>query len=142
MLKGLSILRTDKTKSVTQVAKEIDVDPRTLIRRAGSTLKKINGRYVVTSRDNHLRPLLIPMKDGVQEIGVKGLRQSSFLGGYWAAVQKAIRTGDSSGLAQFRDRQIKDANGATITLLTDLRELKTLARAGLLSFESMYRRSA
>jgi hypothetical protein len=142
MVKGLSILRTDKTKSLTEVAKQIKIDPRTFLRRAGSSLKKLNGRYVATSRDNHLRQLLIPMRDGVQEIAVRGFRQASFLGGYWAAVQKAIRTGDSSGLEKFRDRSITDADGTTIPLLTDLRELKTLARAGLLSFESIYRRSA
>jgi hypothetical protein len=129
--------------TLTQASREVGVSRNTVIRWAGSALKKLaSGRYTAKQRDNLLRMVMIPTPEGTREIGVRGSRQASVLGAYFAAVQKYLSTGDASGVSKFRDRQIKDASGATLPLITDLRVLKDLAHAGLLSFESLYRRSA
>jgi hypothetical protein len=129
--------------SLQQAAKETGISPRTVTRLAGSTLEKgPNGRYSVKPGDRLLRVLRIPTTDGSREIGVRGSRQASLLGEYWAAVHKYLATGDSSGVQKFRGKQIKDSIGATVPLLTDLNDLKRLGSAGVLSFESLYARSA
>jgi hypothetical protein len=141
-IKVLSKMRTEKL-TLTQAAKDVGVSRDTVIRWGGPVLKKTaSGRYEAKNRDSLLRVLTIVTPEGTREIAVRGFRQASTLGEYWASVQKYLKTGDSSSLSKFQDRSIKDAAGAMIPLLTDLRELKNLARAGLLSFESLYRRSA
>jgi hypothetical protein len=138
----LSKMKAEKV-SLTQVARDVGVKRDTVIRWAGSALKKdASGRYTAKRRDTLLRMLMIPSPDGTREIAVRGSRQARILGEYWAAVQKYLKTGDLSALSKFRDRPITDASGATVPLITDPRVLKDLARAGLLSFESIYRRSA
>lgn len=139
-IKVLSKMRTEKV-TLTQAARDVGVSRDTVIRWARSALKKgASGRYTAKASDNLLRMLQIPTKDGLREIGVRGSRQASTLGEYWAAVQKYLRTGDSSVLAKFRDQEIKDATGTLVPLVTDVRVLKDLARAGVLTFESLYRR--
>jgi hypothetical protein len=129
--------------SLQQAAKESGVSPRTVTRLAGSTLKKgKNGRYSVKPGDQLLRVLKIPAADGSREIGVRGSRQASLLGEYWATVHKYLATGDSSGLEKFRGKQIRDSSGLIIPLQSDLKELNRLGSAGSLSFESLYAKSA
>ena len=141
-IRVLSKMKAEKV-SLSQAARDVGVSRDTVIRWAGSALKKgASGRYTAKRRDSLLRMLMIPTADGTREIAVRGSRAASTLGEYWAAVQKFLRTENASDLSRFRDRQINDAGGATIPLITDPKALKDLARAGLMSFESMYRRSA
>jgi hypothetical protein len=129
--------------SLQQAAKESGVSPRTVTRLAGSTLKKgKNGRYSVKPGDQLLRVLKVPTADGLREIGVRGSRQASVLGKYASAIQKYVATGDASALEKFRGKTIKDSSGKVIPLLTDLKELNRLGSAGVLSFESLYARTA
>lgn len=64
------------------------------------------------------------------------------LGQYWDAVNKYIRTGDDSRLKKFAGKQIRDAKGEKVPLITNLKELNRLGSAGVLSFESLYLRAA
>jgi hypothetical protein len=90
-----------------------------------------------------LRVLVVPTDKGKREIGVRGFRQASLLGRYWSSVHKYISTGDDSELKKFRGKNIRDANGEEILLMTNLAELNRLGGEGReLSFESIYARSA
>ena len=85
---------------------------------------------------------MIPTPQGPQEISVRGLRTASLLGRYWVAVHKYYETGDVSELQKFQGKSITAVNGARYPLLTDLDVLNRLGSAGVLSFESLYARSA
>lgn len=50
--------------------------------------------------------------------------------------------GDDSALRKFRGVRIRAASGESIPLLTEPEELNRLGNAGVLSFESLYARSA
>jgi hypothetical protein len=129
--------------SLRQASQEFHISPRTVIRLAGSALRKRrNGKYAARSRDQLLRVLVIPTPDGLREIGVRDSREASLIGKYWAAVQKYLETGDAIDLRRIRRKQIKDADDKRIVLVKDLSELDRLGSAGVLSFESLYAKVA
>ena len=129
--------------SLHQASQEFGVDPRTVIKRGGSALKKsAKGRYEAKKSDRLLRVLVVPTHDGTREIAVRGSRSASLLGEYWSAAHKYLQTGDASGLKKFRGQKTWDINGKQIPFITDPAELKRLGSAGVFSFESMYARVA
>jgi hypothetical protein len=121
-----------------RASKEFGITPGTVLKRAASVLRKRNGRYVATKTDRLLRVLSILKTKGKQEIATRDSRQASLIGGYWAALQHYLQTGDDSALLKFKKIRIVDASGKRHRLLTDLAELNRQASAGVLSFESMY----
>jgi hypothetical protein len=130
-------------KSLTQASRDFGIDRRAVLARAGSALKKKkNGRYAVGRSDRLLRVLVIPGPHGGQEVTVRGSATASKLAQYSDAVQKYLRTGDSSSLKKFRGLRLLDEYGRRIRLVTDLAELDKLGSAGVLSFESLYARVA
>ena len=129
--------------SLKRASKEAGVSARTVVSWGGRTIKKgVNGRYSVAKRDSLLRVLQVVTPQGTQEIALRNSRHASILGEYWVAVQKYLRTGNSSEIEKFRNKRIKDANGIEVPLMTDLKQLKRLGSAGVLSFESLYGRAA
>ena len=82
--------------------------------------------------------MVIPGSQGLQEIAVRGSSVASRIGAYMNAVQKYLRTGDPSSLEKFQSSELVDEKGKRIKLVTDLAELRRLASAGVLSFESLY----
>ena len=111
-------------------------------RWAGSTLQKKNSwKWSAKKSDTLLRVLKVPTPEGVREIAVRGSRQATTLAEYLNAVQRYLQTGDSSRLAKFKGKFIKDANGIQTPLITDRRLINRLGSAGVLSFESLYARS-
>jgi hypothetical protein len=138
----VSKMRSDDV-SLPQASREFGVDSRTVVRSARSALKRLsNGRYAAKPTDNLLRVLVMPTSDGLREIGVRDSREASLIGKYWAAVQKYLETGDATALRRLRRKQITDASGASVPLIKDLAELDRLGSAGVLSFESLYAKSA
>jgi hypothetical protein len=85
---------------------------------------------------------MIPTPEGPREIAVRGSKQVTLLAEYWNALHRYLQTGDSVLLKTFRGKHIKDANGVDVPLPTDLPVLNRLGSAGVLSFESLYARSA
>jgi hypothetical protein len=137
----ISKLRSEGT-SLKQTSREMRVSPRTVLRYGGSALRKgADGRYQAKKSDRLLRVLMLPGPDGPREIALRGSRAATVLGEYWNAVQRYLETGDKSKLAKFRRKFITDASGTKVPLLTDLNELDRLGSAGVLSFESLYRRT-
>lgn len=101
--------------------------------------KRPNGRYRAKRVDRLLRVLSFPTRKGIQEIAVRDSREATKLAKYWDAIHR-FTDGDARRLKQFRGEHIIDANGVGHPLLTNLVELDRLANAGVLSFESLYRR--
>jgi hypothetical protein len=134
-------MRSDGT-SLQQASREVGVAPSTVKRWGKTALRKNrSGKFVAKRTDRLLRVLMIPTADGPREIAVRNSRHASLLGEYWAAVQKYLETGDTSGVEEFRGKHVTDASGKQVPFLTDLAELDRLGSAGVLSFESLYSRS-
>lgn len=128
--------------SLYAAAKEVDVDPRTVLRWGKAALRKQkSGRFTAKRSDQMLRVLMLPSKTGAEEIAVRGSRAASDVARYWAAVHEFLSTGDSSGLTPFDGEAVPLANGSAVPFLTALESLEELGSAGVLSFESLYARS-
>lgn len=135
-------MRADRV-SLLQASKEFGIDPRTVTRWGKQALRKQpNGRYAAKPRDQLLRILKLPTNDGLIEVPVRDSREASRIAKYSNAVQKYLRTGDSSDLREFVNVHITDADGIQIPLLTNAQELDRLGASGLFSFESLYARTA
>ena len=142
MTRVISKMRADGG-SLAHVARDFGVDPRTVMRWGSSALTKSpNGRYTARKSDRLLRVLLVPTDDGTREIATRDSRQASRVAEYWHAVQRYLQRGDESVLRHFHGVEIKTADGGSIPLLTDREDLDRLGNAGVLSFESLYARSA
>jgi hypothetical protein len=129
--------------SLQQASREFGVDPRTVVKRGGTALRKsATGRYEAKKIDRLLRVLVIPTHDGTRDIAVRGSRRASQLGEYWSAVHKYLQTGDASGVKKFRGQKTWDIDGEQIPFITDPATLKRLGSAGVFSFESIYARVA
>ena len=138
----ISRMRADGV-SLYRAAREIGIDPRTVIRLGGSALRKQNnGRFRAKRTDRLLRVLNIPSHDGRQEIAIRDSRQASLLAKYSDAVQTFLATGNAEKLQAFEGKSIIDADGNSVPLITSLNELDELGSAGELSFESLYARTA
>jgi hypothetical protein len=138
----ISKMRSEKI-SLSTASRQVGVDPRTVRRLAASALSKAdNGRYTAKRSDRLLRVLVVPDAQGNREIAVRTSRASTQLALYSNAVQRYLQIGDSSQLRKFQNVELKDASGNRITLLTDLSDLNRLGSAGVLSFESLYARTA
>lgn len=125
--------------TLPKAAKEFGLDRNTVIRLGRSALRKQkNGRYVAKKTDQLLRVVNVLTTQGRIEVATRDSRQASLVGGHWAAVQKYLQTGDDSALLRFKGKKATDARGKRYVLLTDLKELKRMASAGVLSFESIY----
>lgn len=126
--------------SLTSAAREYRLSPKAVLARAGSALRKTkSGRYVARSSDKLLRVLKLP---GQTQVAVRDSTTASKIAEYWDAVRKFVATGDPSRLKKFRRMKLLDEKGKRIKLPTDLAELQKLGSAGVLSFESLYARTA
>jgi len=135
-------LRTDGI-SVQEAERQFGLAPGTVAHIAGTALRKNKKRqFVARASDSLLRVLVLPTPEGLSEIALRDSRQASLVGEYWAAVQKYLETGESSPLHRFKGIHVTGEDGKEISLLTDLDELDRLGAAGVLSFESLYARSA
>jgi len=136
----VSKMRAEKL-SLKQASKEFGVDPRTVARLAKSALRKDSkGRLVAKGEDRLLRMLVMPGTNGLIEVAVKDSKQASLIGKYSDAVQKYLRSGDTTTLKKFTRKRIKTTDGKIIRFLTDPEELTRQGSAGVLSFESLYAR--
>lgn len=138
----ISKMRADRM-SLRQASCEFGLDPRFVVRLGKSALRKRkNGQYVARRSDKLLRILAVPTPDGVREVATRDSKEATQLGKYWAAVQKYLQTGNESGLKKFRRKRITDASGKKIPLVLDTAVLDQLGSAGVLSFESLYAKTA
>jgi hypothetical protein len=142
VLSVISKMRNNKV-SLTQASRDTGISPRTVTKWGKSALRKRkNGKYAAKPSDKLLRIVMIPTPEGMREIAVRESKQVSLLAEYWNALHRYLQTGDAAQLKTFQGKQIKDANGVDVPLPTDLAVLNRLGSAGVLSFESLYARSA
>jgi hypothetical protein len=142
VLSVISKMRSDKI-SLTQASRDSGISPRTVTKWGKSALqKRKSGKYAVKKSDTLLRLVMIPTPEGPREIAVRRSKQVSLLAEYWNALHRYLQTSDASRLKDFQGKQIKDANGVDVPLMTDLAALNRLGSAGVLSFESLYARTA
>jgi len=138
----ISKVRADRVP-LTKASREFELDPRTVVRLGGSALRKRpNGRYAPKPSDRLLRVLVILTPEGPREIALRDSRQASHVAEHWDAVQRYLQKGDVSALPRFRSVHIVDADGVRVRLLTEVEEIDRLGNAGVLSFESLYARTA
>jgi hypothetical protein len=134
---ALAKMRADRL-SLSAAAREAGTTVNTVKRHVGSALKKMpSGRYRPAPYDRLVRVLAVPTVDGPLWLPVRDSRSASRLGGYWAAVQHYLQTGDPRRLRKYRGR------GVTIhkrfyPFITDTHLLDPLADAGELAFDDLY----
>lgn len=139
---AISKMRAERI-SLSQAAREFDLDRKLLIKLGRSALRKLkSGRYSAKRIDRLLRVLAVPTSKGPREVATRNSEQASLLGKYWSAVQRYLQTGDDSELRKFEGQSVIAQFGETFPLITNLFELDRLASAGVFSFESLYARSA
>ena len=139
---ALAKMRAERL-TLPQAARAMGVPSRVMIPLVRPALRKQkNGRWKATKRDRFWRVLNVPGPRGPREVAVRDSRTASQIASYSDAIRKYIRTGDASLLKPFRKLKVFDANGRRISLLTNVRALDQLGHAGLLSFESLYARTA
>lgn len=136
-------MRTDRSLSVRKAAAEFDIDPRKVIRIGSSGLRRRkNGRLAVRPDDKLLRTVVIETSEGRRDITVRGFKQASLAGQHANAIRIRAFTGEAGAIKEFHGKHIIDASGNKVEFLTDLSQVDQLADAGVLSFESLYSRSA
>jgi hypothetical protein len=129
--------------SLRRAAQIIGIEPTRVRELAGSALRKNKrGRWTATKADTLLRVLTIPGPRGEREIAIRNSRTASLIGRYLNAIRRYVHQGDAGAVKPFRSLRLVDASGKRIVLITNLRKLDELGHAGLLSFETMYARSA
>jgi len=129
--------------SLPQAAREFGLDFRTLARKGASALRQgRNGRYVAKASDRLFRSLLVLTREGSREIGTRDSRQATLVAEHWNAVHRYLETGDVAALQKFRRKRLIDADGKRVSLLTDTAEIDRYGSAGVLSFETIYARTA
>lgn len=129
--------------SASAAARATGISQKTLLRRGGSALHKLdNGRYAANFYDDLFRVVIVVSENrGPVEVATRDSREASKAGKHSSAVERYLQTGDDSALRRFRGKYIIDAQGNRVALLTDTDELDELGSAGELSFESLYARS-
>ena len=138
---GRVLTRMREGASLQKASREVGIDPRTVERLAGSSLKqKRSGRFVPRQADRLQREVRIPSADGMRDVTVPDSKQASLVGEYWNEVHAYLAKGDASGLGRFAKLHITDASGERVPFLVDRESLDELGNAGVLSFESIYAR--
>jgi hypothetical protein len=94
------------------------MSPKT-VRRASGAFRKRGGRWVPTQSDRVERWLKSYENGARFEVLVRDSRTASLLSRYSNAVGHYLETGDPSGLAQFKGKAYRDANGTVHTFETD-----------------------
>jgi hypothetical protein len=136
-LEALHLMR-GKRRTMAQAAKEAGTTPRTVVRYAGSALSKTTGRrYRAKPADRLLRSLRFLAPDGLITVEVRGSRKASTIAGYWAAADRYLKTGETSGLMPFRGKSIAISK-TRYPFITDPRTLDSLGNAGEVQFEDLY----
>lgn len=135
------VTRMREGVSLKSASAEYGVDPRTVVKLGGSALRKTQGgRYAAKPSDTLFRPLVVPVRGGRIEVGVRGSRAASELSKRAIAQREFLATGDDTKLRRLRKTKVLDASGREVPFLTDEDELARQGDLGALSYESIYAR--
>jgi hypothetical protein len=136
-LEGLHLMRS-KNLSLSQAAAAAGTTLRTMQRRVGRALKRLAvGRYAATKWDRIPRTMRFLTENGLVDLILRDSRQASAIATHMAAVDRYLRTGDTSALKPFRGKSIR-VGKADFRFVTHPKTLERLAYAGEVSFEDLY----
>lgn len=124
-------------ESLTEAARELGIAPSRLVKIApGVIYKGANGRYQVQPFDRYRRTLFFLAADDRFAITVHSSITATKIAQYWDAVDRYGK-GERTALDEFRGKSIK-VGKTRYPFVTDPDVLKTLGRAGRISFEDIY----
>jgi len=131
------LVQVRRGQSLNAALRAEHISKKTALRHIGKYLRRKRTRdgkvsYVPIKSEHRIRMWLLT-PHGYAPVSV-GSRSASLLGKYSAAVQKYLRTGDSSVLAPFAGKRV-----AGHELVTDPQILLALAKAGELRLDDLYR---
>jgi len=122
---SLQILRImRKGIPFSKAVEKTGINKKDIVRNLGKYLYKSKGKWKVTATDRIEVEMLIYDRDAGQiSIVITNSIDRSLIGSYFNAVNKALKTGDSSLLKRFDDIQIIDADAEEHSFVTDLERL-------------------
>jgi hypothetical protein len=136
-LEALHLMRA-RGFSLAQAATESGTTPRTMQRHVGRALKRrTDGRYAATKWDRIPRTMRFLTENGLTELILRDSRTASEVARHMAAVDRFLKTGDTSALKPFRGKSIR-VGKVDYRFLTNPTTLERLAFAGEVSFEDLY----
>jgi len=132
-LEAVSRMRTSRL-SLSAAARASGTTPRTVRRYATPALVQTGRRTTAAPTDRLYRRMAVLAADGGRhDINVRSSSQASRVATHWNAVDRYLRTGDTTALKPFRHR-----TGGGQQLATDPAALEAFARRGELAIESIY----
>ena len=136
-LDALSHMR--KGESLKLAARKAGTTPNTVIKYAGSTLKRgPGGRWSAKSSDRLPGlPMNVLTTEGMQFIAPRSRREASLIGEHNNAIRHFRDTGDESQLNKFNGKKV-----AGFTLETNPEKIEEAAHVGELDFEDIYQNAA
>lgn len=136
-LHALSLMR--RGRGLGAAAHEAGTTSQTVLRLAGSAVRRTATGWKAHPTDSFQRRLLFLFQDGTDFITVGGSRRASAISDYWRAIGRYLEQGQDRELQRFAGRHIVDAHGKHHPFITDRTILRRLARAGQVSgFNSIY----
>lgn len=140
-LEALNLMRRDGLP-LEQAAGQAHTTPNAVLRYAGSALtKEQRGRYEATPYDRLARSMTFYTDRGRTTLEVRDSRSASRIGKYMNAVDHYLNTGDDYQLRAFHGQSVR-VDKLAYPFITDTDVLDTLAGAGELRFDSLYRLAA
>ena len=137
-LATLALMRREGM-SLTEAARIQGISRRTVLENAQSALRRgRGGDYWARPYDHIRRTLNFLTPRGTTAVTVYDSRTATDIAEYMNGVRKYVRTGDTSGLRQFKNKSFV-AGGRVRRFVTDPETLDELADAGSLSaIETLY----
>lgn len=137
-LRALTLMRREKL-SRAEACRLEHIKPATFLRYVGRAVRqdKPGGRYRATAADRFRRDLQIPTALGPARVPIYGSKAASELSKYSNAINRYLRTGDTSRLQLFEGKTIR-VGRERIELITDPATLSSLAQAGVLRVDQLY----
>ncbi|TQD27914.1 hypothetical protein [Methanolobus vulcani] len=128
---SLQILRLmRKGVPYSKAVEKTGINKKDIIRNLGKYLYKSKGKWKVTTTDRIEVEMLIYEKDAGQiSIVTTNSKDRTLIGLYFNAINRALKTGDSSLLKRFIDIHITDVNGTKHFFVTDLERLYEINEA-------------
>jgi hypothetical protein len=140
-LEAVALMRREG-KTLGVAAQAAGTTPNTVKKYGGTALDRTRaGRYAATASDRLYRRMVMTTPAGQVEIDVIDSRTASRIARYNNAVRRYLETGDTSALREFAGKSVQ-AGKRRYPFITDPAALDRLARAGELSFESLYTMAA
>jgi len=120
--------------SLSAAARASGTTPRTVRRYAAPALVQTGRRTSAAPTDRLYRRMAVLSADGGrQDVDVRSSAQASRVAAHWNAVDRYLRTGDTTALKPFRNCKVGGQQ-----LATDPDALEAFARHGELAIESIY----